>query len=100
MTRRTCAPNHITARRNMKVSDGFSQIIHARREWKPRPAGRGFIRRVAARLWDVYRRLDQARVRGSSQRVLADIVSLARYAIGHDDELAPLLEELNLALAG
>ena len=31
-------------------------------------------------------------MRGSSQRVLADIVSLVRYAVGHDDELAPLAE--------
>ena len=27
--------------------------------------------------------------RGCSQRVLADIVSLVRYAVGHDNELAP-----------
>ena len=31
-------------------------------------------------------------MRGSSQRVLADIVSLVRYAIGNDEELAPFAE--------
>ena len=46
------------------------------------------------RLWDAYRQLDQSRVRGSSQRVMADIVSLVRYAVGHDDELAPFAEQV------
>ena len=46
------------------------------------------------RLWDAYRQLDQSKVRGSSQRVLADIVSLVRYAIGTDDELAPFAEQV------
>ena len=46
------------------------------------------------RLWDAYRQLDRSRVRGSSQRVLADIVSLVRYAVGHDDELAPFAEQV------
>ena len=41
------------------------------------------------RLWNAYRRLDESRVRGSGQRVLADIVSLVRHAIGATDELAP-----------
>ena len=41
------------------------------------------------RLWQAYRQLDQSKVRGSGQRVLADIVSLVRFAIGDADELAP-----------
>ncbi len=41
------------------------------------------------RLWQAYRQLDKSRVRGSGQRVLADIVSLVRYAIGEADELIP-----------
>ncbi len=45
-------------------------------------------------LWDAYRRLDQSRVRGSGQRALADIVSLVRYAIGSDDELAPFADRV------
>ena len=44
------------------------------------------------RLWDAYRQLDQSRVRGSSQRVLADFVSLVRYAIGNEEELAPFAD--------
>ena len=46
------------------------------------------------RLWDAYRQLDQSRVRGSSQRVMADIVSLVRYAVGHEGELAPFAEQV------
>ncbi len=49
---------------------------------------------TAGRLWDAYRQLDQSRVRGSSQRVLADIVSLVRFAIGNDEELAPFAEQV------
>ena len=48
---------------------------------------------TTAKLWDAYRQLDQSKVRGSSQRMLADIVSLVRYAIGNDDELAPFAEQ-------
>ncbi len=47
---------------------------------------------TTGRLWDAYLQLDQSRVRGSGQRALADIVSLVRYAIGNDDELAPFAE--------
>ena len=52
------------------------------------------------RLWDAYRQLDQSRVRGSSQRVLADIVSLVRFAVGHDDELAPFAEQVEERFRG
>ena len=52
------------------------------------------------RLWDAYRHLDQSRVRGSSQRVLADIVSLVRYAIGHDEELSPFREQVEQRFRG
>ena len=52
------------------------------------------------RLWDAYRQLDRSRVRGSSQRVLADIVSLVRYAVGHDDELAPFAEQVEERFQG
>ena len=45
-------------------------------------------------LWDAYRQLDQSRVRGSRQRVMADIVSLVRYAIGNDEELAPFADQV------
>ena len=52
------------------------------------------------RLWDAYRQLDQSKVRGSSQRVLADIVALVRYAIGSDDELAPFAEQVEERFQG
>ena len=53
-----------------------------------------------SRLWDAYRQLDRSRVRGSSQRQLADIVSLVRYAIGHDDELAPFADQVEQRFQG
>ena len=55
---------------------------------------------TTGRLWDAYRQLDQSRVLGSSQRVLADIVSLVRYAVGHDDELAPFAEQAEQRFQG
>ena len=55
---------------------------------------------TSPRLWDAYRQLDQSKVRGSSQRVLADIVSLVRYAIGTDDELAPFAEQVEERFQG
>ena len=53
-----------------------------------------------AGLWDAYRQLDQSKVRGSSQRALADIVALVRYAIGSDDELAPFAEQVEERFSG
>ena len=52
------------------------------------------------RLWDAYRQLDQSRVRGSGQRVMADIVSLVRYAVGLEDELAPFAEQVEERFRG
>ena len=53
-----------------------------------------------ARLWDAYEQLDRDRVRGSGQRVLTDIVSLVRYAVGADDELAPFAEQVEQRFHG
>ena len=39
-------------------------------------------------------------MRASSQRVLADIVSLVRYAIGNDEELAPFSEHVEERFQG
>ena len=39
-------------------------------------------------------------MRGSSQRVLADIVSLVRFAIGSDEELAPFAEQVEERFSG
>ena len=47
------------------------------------------------RIWQAYRQLDQSRVHGSGQRVLSDIVSLVRYAIGVEEELVPFDERAN-----
>ena len=52
------------------------------------------------RLWQAYRKLDQSKVRGSGQRVLADIVSLVRYAIGETDELAPFADRVHERFRG
>ena len=47
---------------------------------------------TTAGLWEAYRRLEKDRVRGSGQRVMADIVSLVRHALGQEEELAPFAE--------
>ena len=52
------------------------------------------------RLWEAYRRLDESRVRGSGQRVLADVVSLVRHAIGATGELAPFEDRVRERFQG
>ena len=52
------------------------------------------------RLWQAYRQLDQSKVRGAGQRMLADIVSLVRYAIGEADELAPFADRVHERFQG
>ena len=52
------------------------------------------------RLWQAYQQLDQSRVRGAGQRVLADIVSLVRYAIGEADELTPFADHVQERFRG
>ena len=51
-------------------------------------------------LWEAHRRLDETSVRGSGQRVLADIVSLVRHAIGATDELAPFGDHVRQRFQG
>ncbi|MBA3276662.1 MAG: restriction endonuclease subunit R, partial [Chloroflexia bacterium] len=46
-------------------------------------------------LWRAYEQLDRSRVRGTGRRVLTDLVSLVRFAIERDDELAPFRERVN-----
>ncbi len=46
------------------------------------------------RLWAAYQQLDRSRVRGSGQRMLGDIVSLVRFAIGEDTELVPFADQV------
>jgi type I restriction enzyme R subunit len=41
------------------------------------------------KLWQAYEQLDRAKVRGSGERVLTDLVSLVRVALHQEDELVP-----------
>ena len=50
---------------------------------------------TTGRLWQAYHQLDKSKVRGSGQRVFADIVSLVRYAIGEADELIPFADRVH-----
>ncbi len=43
-------------------------------------------------VWRAYQALDTSRVRGSGARVLADLVSLVKFALKQNDELAPYPE--------
>ncbi|MFQ6028115.1 MAG: type I restriction-modification enzyme R subunit C-terminal domain-containing protein, partial [Dehalococcoidia bacterium] len=52
------------------------------------------------RLWQAYQQLDRSKVRGSGQRVLADIVSLVRYAIGEAEELVPFAQQVEERFRG
>jgi type I restriction enzyme R subunit len=46
------------------------------------------------RLWEAYSTLDASKVHGSAGTLLTNIVSLVRYAIGADAELAPYPDEV------
>ena len=46
-------------------------------------------------LWNAYQTLDGSRVRGSGQRMLSDIVSLVRYAVGEADKLTPFADTVS-----
>ena len=50
-------------------------------------------------LWEAYQRLDESKVRGSGQRMLSDIVSLVRFAIGESEELKPFADTVNERLS-
>ena len=52
------------------------------------------------RLWQAYRQLDQSKVRGSGQRMLADIVSLVRFSIGDAEVLAPFSDQVHERFQG
>jgi type I restriction enzyme, R subunit len=57
--------------------------------------GRPPHRWTAEKLWEAYETLDESKVRGSAGTVLTNIVSLVRYTLGLDDELAPYPEHVN-----
>jgi len=46
-------------------------------------------------LWEAYETLDASKVRGSAGTVLTNIVSLVRFTLGEDDELAPYPEQVS-----
>lgn len=50
-------------------------------------------------LWQAYERLDRSKVRGSGKRMLTDIVSLVRFAVGRENELVPFEERVNQRFA-
>ena len=49
---------------------------------------------TADKLWDAYETLDESKVRGSAGTVLTNLVSLVRFTLGLDDELAPFPEQV------
>jgi len=49
----------------------------------------------AESVWQAYAQLEKSRVRGTPQRVLADLISLISFAIGESAELAPFAETVN-----
>jgi len=56
--------------------------------------GRPPHRWTPERLWEAYETLDASRVRGSAGTVLTNIVSLVRFTLGEDQELAPFPEQV------
>jgi type I restriction enzyme R subunit len=48
------------------------------------------------KLWAAYKKLDESKVRGEGGRVLTDIVSLVRFALGADEELVPHVDVVRL----
>ena len=56
--------------------------------------GRPPHRWTPERLWEAYETLDASKVRGSAGTVLTNIVSLVRFTLGDDDELAPFPEQV------
>jgi type I restriction enzyme R subunit len=93
-------------------TDGFKEFLEEHRDeiealrffysvpWKDRPSF-AELRELAAaierspqawtpeNLWKAYQALDASKVRGSGRRVLTDLVSLIRYALGLTEELVP-----------
>ena len=55
---------------------------------------------TTGQLWQAYRQLDQGKVRGAGQRVLSDVVSLVRFAIGDAGELMPFAESVDERFKG
>jgi type I restriction enzyme R subunit len=56
--------------------------------------GRPPHRWTPERLWEAYETLDAAKVRGSAGTLLTNIVSLVRFTLGDDNELAPFPDQV------
>ena len=106
-----------------KYTDGFRHYLNENRDeidalrffysvpWKDRPSF-AEIRELAAaiertpqawtpeNLWKAFEALDASKVRGSGQRMLTDVVSLVRYALGLTGELVPYREVVEERYAG
>ena len=61
--------------------------------------GNGLRSMTPAALWHAYESLDASKVRGGGERVLADVVSLVRYAIHQENELHPFREDVDRRFA-
>jgi type I restriction enzyme R subunit len=64
-----------------------------------RRPGNGLRSMTPEALWYAYQSLDASKVRGSGERVLADVVSLVRYAIHQENELHPFREDVDRRFA-
>jgi len=61
--------------------------------------GNGLRSMTPEALWHAYESLDASKVRGGSDRVLADMVSLVRYAIHQESDLHPFREDVDRRFA-
>jgi type I restriction enzyme R subunit len=61
--------------------------------------GNGLRGMTPEALWHAYESLDASKVRGGGERVLADVVSLVRYAIHQENELHPFREDVDRRFA-
>ncbi len=61
--------------------------------------GNGLRSMTPEALWHAYESLDASKVRGGGERVLADVVSLVRYAIHQENELHPFREDVDRRFA-
>lgn len=64
-----------------------------------RRPGSGLRSMTPEALWHAYESLDASKVRGGGDRVLADVVSLVRYAIHQENELHPFREDVDRRFA-
>jgi type I restriction enzyme R subunit len=76
-----------------RALDGFGQLVNLL-EREPLPVRAAAVW-AADRLWQAYQALDRSNVRGSGQRVLADLVSLVRFAMHEQSDLHPFRDDVH-----